>query len=183
MKAILLLLSAIALFILSGCATTNSIPYKASTENIIAIQQSLQAQGKKVSIGHIVMADGVEEHLVCRMLGEVKVAPGKTLTTYVKDAFEEELFNAQVYDPNASTIINGKITALSFSSFAPANWIIEMEVSSNVSSGYTVNIKYPYNSSWMASTACQNVADAFGPAVQELLKQVVTHPKFAELAK
>ena len=179
----LLLLGVLITLILSGCSTTNSIPYKVSTANVISIQQTLQSQGKKVSIGNIVTAAGVDEHLMCRMMGEVKVAPGKTLPQYVKDAFQEELFAAQVYDPNAPTIINGKITALSFSSVSPANWIIEMEVSSSASPGYTVSIKYHYNTSWDAYSACKNVADAFGPAVQELLKQVVNHPQFALLAK
>ena len=183
MKNWLLLSGALVIFVLSGCSTTNSIPYKASTENLIAIQQTLQAQGKKVRIGKIEPANGVEEHLMCRLVGEVKVAPGKTLSEYIKDAFEEELFKAQVYDPKASTIINGKITAISFSSVSPANWIIEMEVSSNYSPGYTVSVKYIYNTSWLAPNACQNVADSFGPAVQELLKKVVNHPQFASLAK
>ncbi len=182
MKNWLLLFAVLVTLVLSGCSTTNSIPYKVSTENLISIQKALQPQGKKVRIGNVVMAAGVDEHLMCRLEGEGKVAPGKTLPMYIKDALEEELFAAKVYDPKASTIINGKIVAISFSSIVPANWIIEMEVSSNYSPGYTVSIKYLYNTSWVGSNACQNVADAFGPAVQELLKQVVNHPQFASLA-
>ena len=32
---------------LAGCETTNSIPYKASTANVISIQQSLQSQSRQ----------------------------------------------------------------------------------------------------------------------------------------
>ncbi len=54
-------LGAIALVIaLTGCETTNSIPYKASTSNIISIQQTLHARGKKVSLGAITLAPGRE---------------------------------------------------------------------------------------------------------------------------
>lgn len=170
-------------FILSGCETTNSIPYKASTANVIAIQQILQAEGKKVSIGSVMLAPGIEESPLCRLNGPVKVAPGKSLSQYIKDAFQEELFMAQVYQTNAPTVIEGRLEALSFSSFTPASWDITMSVRSNTSPGYTVSVNYPFETSWTAYSACKNVADAFGPAVQELLKQVVNHPQFAELAK
>lgn len=90
---------------------------------------------------------------------------------------------AQVYQANAPAAIDGRLEALSFSSVSPASWDITMSVKSNTSPGYTVSVKYPFETSWTAYSACKNVADAFGPAVQELLKQVVTHPQFATLAK
>ncbi len=178
-----IVVSIVAIGFLAGCETTNSIPYKASTSNIIAIQQTLQAEGKKVSVGKIDLAPGVEESPLCRLSGPVKVAPGKTLSQYIQEAFVEELFAAQVYQPNAASIIDGRLDALSFSSVSPASWEITMTVKSNVSPGYTVAVKYPFSTSFSAFAACKNVADAFGPAVQELLKQVVTHPKFASLSK
>jgi hypothetical protein len=169
--------------LVSGCETTNSIPYKASTANVISIQQSLQAQGKKVSVGSVTLSPGVEESPMCRLNGPVKVSPGKSLSQYIKDAFQEELFMAQVYQANAPSVIDGRLEALSFSSVSPASWDITMSVKSNTSPGYTVSVKYPFETSWTAYSACKNVADAFGPAVQELLKQVVTHPQFEALAK
>jgi len=168
---------------LSGCETTNSIPYKASVTNVISIQQTLQEKGKKVSIGTISLAPGVEESPLCRLMGPVVVAPGKTLPTYIKEAFQEELFMAQVYSPNAPTVIDGRLEKLSFSSISPANWEITLSVKSNVSDGYTVSAKYPFDTSYTAMSACKNVADAFGPAVQDLIKQVVTHPQFGSLVK
>ena len=177
------LIIAVLVLLVSGCETTNSIPYKASTANVISIQQSLQSQGKKVSIGAVTLAPGVEESPLCRLNGPVKVAPGKTLPQYIKDAFQEELFLAQVYQADAPTVIDGRLESLSFSSVSPASWDITMSVKSNASSGYTVSVKYPFDTSWTAYSACKNVADAFGPAVQELLKQVVTNPGFSALAK
>lgn len=179
-STLIALLGALAL---TGCETTNSIPYKASTANVISIQQTLQADGKKVALGNILMAPGVEESPLCRLMGPVKVAPGKSLPQYIREAFQEELFMAQVYQPNSPTVISGRLEALSFSSVSPASWTITMSVSSNSSPGYTVTTKYAFDTSWSARSACKNAADAFGPAVQELLKQVVTNPKFGSLAK
>jgi len=182
MKCMILMIAVCVLSLsVFGCSTTNSIPYKASTANVISIQRMLQSQGKKVSIGTITSAPGVEDAPMCRLMGPVVVAPGKSLPQYIKDAFQEELFLAQVYDPNASTKIDCRVEALSLSSVAPANWDITMSVKSNISSGYTVSVRFPFNTSWDAYSACKNVADAFGPAVQELLKQVVTHPEFNSL--
>lgn len=166
---------------LAGCETTNSIPYKASTTNIIAIQQSLSSQGKKVSVGTIEMAPGVEESPICRLMGPVVVAPGKTLPQYIKEAFTEELFTAKAYEVNAPSVIDGRIEELKFSSVAPASWKITMAVKSNNTPGYTVAVDYKFNTSWTAYSACKNVADAFGPAVQELLHQVVINPEFSKL--
>lgn len=173
-----------SLALLAGCSTTNSIPYKASTSNVITIQNTLKQSNVKVNLGDFTIGNGVNQEFTCRMLGPVTVAPGKSLPTYVKEAFQEELFLAQAYDTTSPIQIQGVIEHLSFSSVSPANWEIAMHVSSNKSTtGYTVSIKYNYDTSFDAWSACKNVADAFGPAVQELLHQVVINPQFKELVK
>lgn len=165
--------------LLTGCETTDSIPYKASAANVIAIHESLQSN--KVSVGEFGMAPGVDDSPLCRMMGAIKVAPGKTPSQYIKDAFQEELLMAQAYDVKG-TPIEGRIEEMSFSSVSPAYWQITMSVQSPVDKGYKVSVKYPFDTSFTAMSACKNVADAFGPAVQELLKQVVTNPQFPALA-
>ena len=168
---------------LVGCSTTNSNPYKASTTNVLTVQAALKPTNAKLQLGNFALANGVTEELLCRMLGPVNVAPGKKLTTFIKESFQEELFLAQVYDPQSSNVINGRIEKLAFSSVSPANWEITMNVSSNNSPGYQVAVKYNYDTSFDAWSACKNVADAFSPAVQELLRQVVSSPQFTQLVK
>lgn len=182
-KSIKLGLLVTACSIMVGCSTTNSIPYKASTNNVIALQNTLKQSNTKVSLGSFSLANGVEENLMCRLMGPVKVAPGKSLSTFIKEAFQEELFMAQAYDSNAPVKIEGQIERLSFSSVSPANWEIGMRIKSNQSEGYSVLVKYNYETSFDAWSACKNVADAFSPAVQELLRQVIAHPQFKQLVK
>lgn len=172
----------VALLTMGGCSTINSIPYKASTSNVISLQNTFKNTNTQVALGSFALAQGINEELMCRMLGPVKVAPGKSLSTFIKEAFQEELFLAQAYDPKAQVLLDGRIERLSFSSVSPAHWDIGMKISSNKSSGYSVSVKYSFDSSFDAWSACKNVADAFAPAVQELLRQVVTHPQFAQLA-
>ncbi len=183
MKRFRILLIAGLAMVAAGCATTNSIPYKASTGNVIAIQQTLESSGKKVSVGNVSMAPGVEESPTCRLMGPIKVAPGKSLAQYIKDAFIEELFIAKAYAATSETVINAEIEGIKFSSVSPASWDIAMSVSSPGSTGYLVSVNYGFDTSWDAYSACKNVADAFGPAVQALLGKVVTHPQFPDLTK
>ena len=182
MKSYKIILVASVAAIASGCSTTNSIPYKASTGNVIAIQQTLESQGKQVSVGTVAMMPGVEESPTCRLMGPIKVAPGKSLAQYIQDAFIEELFMAKAYAPTSQSMINAKIENIKFSSVSPASWDIAMSVSSSNSPGYSVSVNYGFDTSWDAYSACKNVADAFGPAVQALLGKVVTHPQFSSLA-
>ena len=170
-----------AAILLSGCETTNSLPYKASTNNVMTIQKSMGSAGKKAKISSIFLAPGVEENLTCRLMGPVKVTPGKTLSQYIEEAFQEELFLAGVYDADSSNMLEGEVLKLEFSSVAPANWLISLMVKSNNSPGYTVTTDYKFGTSFSAYSACKNVADAFGPAVQQLLKQVVSDPGFSQL--
>ena len=153
--------------LITGCATTNSVPYKASTANIISIQQKMKDTKTKVNLGSFTTASGIDEAPTCRLMGPIKVAPGKMIAEYVKEAFQEELFTAQVYDPNSTKTINAKIEQLEFSSVSPAAWDIKMSVSTKDFSGYTVAIRYPFETSYVAYSACKNVADAFGPATQD----------------
>jgi cell division protein YceG involved in septum cleavage len=163
----------------SGCSTTNAVPYKADAENAMAIQQQLN--GKKIKVGRVEMAAGIEENPTCRLMGPVDVAPGKTLPQYIEAALQEEVFLAQAYDTNSSNRLNGRIEQLSFSSVSPANWQITMRVNSDTSEGYTVSVKYEFSSSWDAMSACKNVANAFGPATSELIDRIVKDERFPSL--
>ena len=169
--------------LVSACSTTNSIPYKASTGNVIAIQNSLSPSNAKVSVGSFQVAGGVNQDLTCRLMGPISVAPGKTIPAYIEEALQEELFLARAYDPTSPIAITGQIQELSFSSVSPASWNLGLRVSSSqLPAGYTVSVDYQFDTSFDAFSACKNVANAFGPAVQALLKQVVNNPQFAALA-
>lgn len=167
--------------LLGACSTTNSVPYKASTANVISIQNTVGDSNIKVSVGTFKVAAGVDDALTCRLMGPISVAPGKSIPTYIEEAFQEELFLARVYDPQSRVAINGEIQRLSFSSVSPASWDIGLRVSSIKSPGYSVAVNYQFDTSFDAFSACKNVANAFGPAVQALLKQVVNDPQFPQL--
>ena len=166
---------------LSGCETTNSIPYKASPANTINFQNKLAGKSKKVSVGQITVAAGIDEKPSCRLLGPIVVAPGKTIRQYIKEALQEELLLASSYDPASGIVIEAEIDELSVSSVSPAAWNVGLRVRSNKSQGYRVVGNYKFDTSFTAVSACKNTADAFGPAVQELIKKIVEDKGFDDL--
>ncbi len=170
-----------AILLLAGCSTTNSIPYKPSIDNVVAIQQSVESSGKTVALGDFNFANGVDAKLTCRLMGPIKVTP-EDMSEYIKKALQEELFMAKVYSPSSENIITGEVTELSFSSVSPAHWNIGLTVASNGIS-YSTSVEYPFSTSWDAYSACKNTANAFGGAVQALIKDVVINPKFSQMLK
>ena len=170
--------------LLTGCETTSSRPYKASTDNILAFQGALKTSGKTVNVASFTAAEGIDTSPSCRAFGALDVAPGKTPIEFIHGALKEELFEAGVYDVSSPNTINGEITALKPTSFGSGKWVIGLKMSSDsLPAGYTVDTEYKFKTSYSAIKACQNVVDAFTPAVQELLSKVVADPKFADLTK
>jgi hypothetical protein len=47
----------------------------------------------------------------------------------------------------------------------------------------TVQSKFAVSGSFVADKACQETAQAFGPAVQKLIEDVVRHPKVKQIAR
>lgn len=167
--------------LLSACETTTSLPYSVSTQNVIQAQSALRGTNGKVSVGVFTAAAGVTEP-TCRAMGALDVAPGKDIPTYIRDAFEAELFMAQVHAIEAPAI-TGRIDSLEMNSFGTGSWVIAMTVSSTAfPTGYQVTTNFPFATSFSAVMACQNAATAFNPAVQDLLRSVVSHPDFSRLA-
>ena len=175
--------AALAALSLGACETTSSRPYTTSTENIMAFQSALGASDAKVQLADFSMSEGVDESLTCRALGALEVAPGKSPKEFIEGAMRDELFAAGVYDQAGGKMINGEITELKFSSLGTGSWNIGLKLTSDTNpQGVSVNTEYTFKTSYSALKACQNVIDAFTPAVQETISKVIADPGFASLA-
>lgn len=180
-KLILTTAAVAALFTTAACETTSSRPYKASTANIMAAQEAMPG-GLKVSVGDFLAATTVDTSPTCRAMGALEVAPGQTPVEYIREAFQEELFEAGLLE-SGSPAIEGLVQELAFNSFGTGSWKVTLAVSSDANpSGYSVSTDYSFKTSFSAINACQNVIDAFQPTVSDLLNKIVTHPEFPTLA-
>lgn len=167
---------------IAGCSTTSSpVQYKASTKNVVMIEDYLGESGVKVKTAEFTSAAGVTDSPLCRGLGSISFGSGKTAAQFVHDALQEELYLAKAYSSQSKIAITGRIDKLDFSSISPASWVIGLTLSSSLGESMSVEEKYIFDTSWDAFSACRNVADAFSPAVQSTLKKAVSDARFKNL--
>lgn len=172
-----------AVLAVAACETTTAIPYQASTQNVISAQRTLKPAGTKVTLGAFTASGKEADKPTCRAMGQLDVAPGKSIEAFVRDALQSELFMAQAYDESAGASISGNIDRVDVNSVGTGSWTIAMTVKSTTfPDGYSVSTTYPFASSFSAVSACKNAVAAFNPAVQDLLGKVVSHPSFGKLA-
>ena len=119
-----------ALLLLAGCETTNSIPYEVSTGNIMHMRANV-GLGNTVRVDEFDTANGVDQNPTCRLMGPIKVAPGKTMARFVKEAFEKELYQSELLDLKSPVVIKGKLEKMGFSSVSPASWDITLSLQSS----------------------------------------------------
>ncbi|MDO5667620.1 MAG: hypothetical protein Q4G44_07335 [Alcaligenaceae bacterium] len=169
--------------LMTGCASYSGQPYTTLADNQVAIRDAAKSvNAEKVVLETVTLAESVSPTLTCRAAGPVHPAPGKTVQQYIEEALKSELYAGGVYAPDATNRIKAEVNTLGFSSMGDAHWALGLHLkSSAMPSGYSVEIKYPFSSSYFADYACRDVAGAFAPAVQQLVKKVVTAPEFQTL--
>lgn len=182
MKLKMLALVGVALS-LAACETTTSFPYQASTQNVMAFQNALKPSNTKVQLGAFTRDPAINTTPTCRMMGPIDVAPGKTVETYLRDAFQTELFQAGVLDSSSGAIITGRLDALNMDSVGTGSWSLTITLASNLDpTGYQVTNNYEFSSSFSAVSACNNAAAAFGPAVNDLIGKAIADPGFKRIS-
>ena len=161
----------------TGCAY-NSAPYGASRQNVEKIKT---AKIPPVSVGTFSAATPGQSSITCRAAGPVTVKP--SFAGYIQEAFTDELKLAGAYDANAKTVLSGKLDEVDFSSgITDGKWRFKLTLSNNKSQSFTTESVFPFSGSFVADKACQEVAQAFSPAVQKLIEDVIQNPQFRALA-
>ena len=101
----------------------------------------------------------------------------------IEKAFIDELKLAGAYNPASSLTLSGNLEEVDFSSgMSDGNWTFTLTVSNQRNEGFTTKSTFGFSGSFVADKACQKVAQAFGPAVQKLIEDVVRNPKFKQIA-
>jgi hypothetical protein len=160
----------------SGCAY-NASPYGASVRNVDAIKA---VQMKPVAVAPFKSAKPGLTTITCRAAGPVTVAP--SFEGYIEKAFIDELKLAGAYNPASDITLSGNLESVDFSSgMSDGNWTFSLAVSNSRSQGFTTKSTFPFAGSFVADKACQEVAQAFGPAVQKLIEDVVKNPQFKQI--
>lgn len=162
--------------LLSGCAY-NASPYGASVKNVDSIKQ---LNIKPVSVTKFESFKPGLASITCRAAGPVTVSP--SFESYIEKAFIDELKLAGVYDPSSPLVISGRLEEVDFSSgITDGKWQFTLVVSNARKESFSAKSIYGFSGSFVADKACQEVAQALGPAVQKLIEDVIRDPKFKQI--
>lgn len=165
---------------LSACSTYMPQRYSISAENNVAL--------KEIGVGNInVGAFKGPENFdnTCRAAGPIAPPDSKSFEAYIQEALADELKVAGKFDEKTPKItLSGAVEQLAFSSsrgLTGGTWDIGLRVhSSNGKSSYVAE-HYEFNSGFGAETACKQTAEAYLPAVQNLIGKLVKSPEFVAL--
>lgn len=157
--------------------------YSGTGDNNVALR-ALGASG--VGVGDFTGPDRFDPN--CRLLGPLEVPDGLTHTQYIRRAFEEELKLAGAYAPTAPRVIlSGRVTFIEFTSttgdITRGAWKIQLTLNSSNGATMEANENYEFASGFIATTACKQTAEAFAPAVQNLVGTFVRAPEFATMLR
>ena len=174
----------LAFILISGCDSPSSVPYRASTDNALKMQSKLSGLDQQIAIAPFTLAEALDVDRGCRMLGNIDATAGKSFEEYVQGAYKDELFLAKLYDPNATLSLQGELNQIEFSTMGGSDWKLGILLRTNLfPEGIEVTTLYDFKGSFSAINACQNAANAFGPAVESLIRASIDHPDFVRLFK
>lgn len=164
----------------SGCSTMTPARYSVSVDNNMALKSY---QGSTMDIVTIGAPEKYDSS--CRMMGPIQASDGQTIPQFVNKAFNDEFKFAGVYGDGGAKL-TGRLDKIAFSSSAGLTngwWDLALTLSSANGQSMSVENKYDFKSGFDAITACNQTAQALGPAVQDLIKKTITDPRFKSLLR
>lgn len=180
MKICMLALSVLLAFSLTACSTFMPQRYSISADNNIAL--------KSISVSNINV--GAFKGLatfddMCRGAGPIAPPDGMSFEAYIQKALADELKVAGMFDNQAPKVtLTGVVEKLDFSSsrgVTGGSWDIGLRVTSSNGKSTFVSEHYEFNSGFDALTACKQTAEAYMPAVQNLIGSLVKSADFRGL--
>lgn len=177
MKKILIIISALTL---TACSTYTPQRYSIAADNNVAL--------KEIGVGSINVGSFSGPNNFnnsCRAAGPIAPPDNLSFEAYIQKALADELKVAGAFDDQTPKVtLTGQLEVLKFSStrgLTGGSWDIGLRIiSSNGKSTY-ISEHYEFNSGFVADTACKQTAEAYLPAVQNLIGTLVKSPEFKGL--
>jgi len=165
---------------LGACSTYMPQRYSISADNNVAL--------KSIGIGNInvgAFKGPANFNNQCRAAGPISPPDNMTFEGYIQKALADELKVAGIFDDKTSKVtLTGTLEKLAFSSsrgLTGGTWELGLRVLSSNGKSTFVDENYEFNSGWVADIACKQTAEAYFPAVQNLLGKLVRSPDFKGL--
>lgn len=169
--------TALMVSLVTGCSTYTPQRYSISADNNVAIKR---LNVMAIGVGNFEEPKSFDDS--CRAAGPIAPPDGLGFAEYIKKALEDELKVAGVYSKsNPKTQLSGSVESLSFSSsrgLTGGAWDISLKINSSNGQSMVIGEHYEFESGFVADTACKQTAEAYLPAVQNLIGKIVSSPKF-----
>lgn len=162
---------------LSGCSTYSANRYSISADNVVALRT---LNGKTINVGAFSSSEPGLSEIMCRGVGPIKTPDGEPFSEYIRKALLDELRIANVFSPTSTTTLTGNLDKIDFSSNT-GNWNLALTIKSSNRRSMVVTENYSYTTSFYGETACNQTAQAFMPAIQNLVGKIVRSPDFIAL--
>lgn len=179
MKKLLIALTAI---VLTACTSYSPQRYSSVPDNI-PVLKSIDAKGIRVGT----FTGPAEFDDSCRGGASITPPVNMTFPGYIQTALADELKVAEMYDDKAPRVtLAGRIERLEFSSsmgLTNGIWLIGLRVRSTNGKDLSVSERYEFESGFEGTSACRRTAEAFLPAVQNLVAKLVNSPEFGALLR
>lgn len=174
---IALMITVSGLLILQGCTFVVS-PYSASFNNI----EKMKAIDNKFATERFSSNEPGKNTITCRGAGPVSTPNKDSYEDFIYEAFVSDLKLAGLFDSESSLKVKGNFKKIDFSSsIGNGKWFFIIDLISNSGKKIEVSSTYSFSTSFIGDRACQQVAGAFIPAVQQFIGDIISHPDFREL--
>lgn len=122
----------------------------------------------------------------CRAAGKIAPPDRATFESYIQSALAEEIRRSGLANERGAKVaLFGEVKMLAFTStgaFSDPWWMVRVKVTSSNGKEFDIGEKYDFKtSSFGAYKACQEVADAYVPAVKRMVAKMVGAPDFLTL--
>lgn len=169
-----------SLLFLGACETYTPQRYAVSADTNMALRA---LASRDVGVGSFTRTADFNNR--CRLAGPIGLPDGLSFETYIQKALADELKMAGMFVPtNPPVTLTGTVEKLSFLSSQNGNngvWHIDLRVTSTNGKSVLVSESYEFKSGFGAEIACKQTAEAYLPAVQNLIRKLVTDPQFGTL--
>ena len=156
--------------LMAGCSSNNIREFRPDLVEAKLMKRSLT---KKVGVKGVSMKEGNSNSIMCRLAGFIYL-PGKmTYSQYIERALTSTLMAMDKFDDSCpSKGISVDLSRVTFSSVS-GEWYIDGTVFLNGKNLGEVKSMTPFGTSFIAISACRNVADAFEKASSDFVRKVV----------
>jgi len=186
MKRVLAILTIAVLA--SGCRNTMTAPeYAVSTETAQMLKRYI---GAKVRLSSLQMRANIGACLPGNV--PFKFPDGMSASEYIQKAFNDEFRSANIFS-DSGIDLTGSLTTMSQPGLIQPEWHLGVKLTSSNGASLIIESKYPYEYGFIVKYvwfpvhdnvgSCNEDTRALGPAVQELIRKVVSDPHFAQLIR